>query len=93
MTPLEQLFYLIDEYRANRYSTEDFEYYFSTIYCHELYSDTLESKTKDYFKSIILLLSRYSRYEEDLKNFKDFFIDETTFRDKFNKLVIEYETK
>lgn len=93
MTIVEQLFYLIDEYKADRYTTKDFCNCFLDIYNHQLYSNTIDERTNNYFKSISLLSSRYSWYDEDINNFNDYFIDEMTFRKKMDELVNAYITE
>ena len=93
MDLIKQLFYLINEYQNGKYSTKDFCNYFADIYNHEVDKTMIDNRTNDYFKSICLLTSRYSWYEEDIINFRDYFIDEITFRERFFELVKNYRAR
>lgn len=88
MTPKENLYYLIENYRLGNYDCKSFSEQFVLIFSEGV-EDYTDKKEKKAMQEVCRLAERYSPYEEDLA-LSPFFVSDDTFRELFNKLYKEY---
>ena len=88
MQAKEKLSYLIEEYLAGEYTTAAFCDEYTLVYDLELEKSRLKECELAFFESICKLAERFSPYQEDIMNY-DFFISESTFREKFANIIKE----
>lgn len=67
MTAKEKLFYLLEQYYLNKYSTKIFADEFTVTYDLETDYDLLTEKENKFLGDLCIIAARFSSDEEDLK--------------------------
>ncbi|ASA57926.1 hypothetical protein RND59_00610 [Vibrio ruber] len=86
MNPKEKILYLLREYEAGNYETEDFCNEYTQIFNIELDYDSLSEAEYESLEELSNFTARFSPFEEDLKIINVYY-DEKQVREKTRELI------
>ncbi len=92
MTSKEKLYYLLEQYYLNKYSTEIFTDDFTITYNLETDYESLTENENKLLGDLCTITSRFSPYEEDLK-IANVYYSERQVKDKATKVYLRLNEK